>query len=79
MQTYDYRALRKKHKTKKFKTLSDIKNGTWVPLSIAALACGYSHQMLRLLNFKGLIETGKFETGPLLVRVESIPEKLRHS
>lgn len=68
----DYRSLRIRHKTKKFQIAGDLKKGVWVPVSIAALLSGYSTQFLRLAAFKGLVETGRFEVGPLLVNLGSL-------
>jgi len=68
----DYRGLRIKHKTRKFQTAAELKKGIWVPVSIAALLSNYSSQSLRLLGFKGLIETGKFKVGPLLVNLDTL-------
>jgi len=68
----DYRSLRMRHKVRKFHTGSDLQNGTWVPVSIAALLSDYSTQSLRMFGFKGLIETGRFRVGPLLVNLRTL-------
>ena len=68
----DYRSLRTRHKVKKFHLAKDVENGIWVPVSIAALLSDYSTQSLRLFGFKGLIETGRFKVGPLLVNLRSL-------
>ena len=76
MQTYDYRVLRQRYKPKIFRSIKDLKNGVWLPLSIVALISGYSNQTLRLLSFKGFIESGKFKKGPLLVEINSVNKHL---
>ena len=68
----DYRSLRMRHKVRKFHTGSDLQNGTWVPVSIEALLSDYSTQSLRMFGFKGLIETGRFRVGPLLVNLRTL-------
>ena len=72
MQTHNYRSLRQRHRTVKFKVVDDLKYGTWVPVAIAALLSPYSSQTLRLHGFKGTIETAKFRVGPLLIKLESL-------
>lgn len=71
----DYRGLRIRHKTVKFKSKADLEKGIWVPVSIAALLSDYSSQSLRLLGFKGTIETGRFKTGPLLINLDTLKAK----
>jgi hypothetical protein len=61
-----------KHKTKEFESVSELKAGTWIPVSVAALLSVYSTQSLRLFAFKGVIETGRFRVGPLLVNFDSV-------
>lgn len=68
----DYRSLRIRHKTKKFQSAEEVRRGVWVPISVAALLTVYSTQFLRLAAFKGLVETGKFKVGPLLINLDSI-------
>jgi len=41
-------------------------------VSIAALLSDYSTQSLRMFGFKGLIETGRFRVGPLLVNLRTL-------
>ena len=71
----DYRGLRMMHKTKEFKSVKELENGIWVPVSIAALLSNYSTQSLRLLGFKGSVEIGRFRIGPLLVNLKSLKAK----
>jgi len=68
----DYRSLRMRHKVRKFHIGADLQNGTWIPVSIAALLSDYSTQSLRMFGFKGLIETGRFKVGPLLINLDSL-------
>lgn len=68
----DYKEVRAKYKPKIFKTKKSIENGIWVPLSIAGYISGYSGQNLRLLCYQGIIKSGKFKVGPILVELGSI-------
>jgi hypothetical protein len=71
----DYKTLNKNHKTKIIDRISDLKNGTWLPLSVAAFISGYSKQTLRMLYLQGEIKGLKFPVGSLLIKIESVPKK----
>ena len=77
MRTNSYRSLRQRHKTVKFQVEGDLKKGVWVPVAIAELLSPYSSQSIRLLGFKGSIETAKFKVGPLLINLDSL-KKLKN-
>ena len=68
----NYRYHRARYKPRIFKTEKSIKKGIWVPLSIASYISTYTSQNLRLLCYQGLIESGKFKVGPILVEINSI-------
>ena len=68
----NYRYYNARFKPKIFKTKQDLESGTWTPLSIAGYLSGYTNQNLRLLCLQGLVQSGKFEVGPLLVQMESV-------
>ena len=68
----NYRYFRARYNPKIFKTEKALKKGTWVPLSIASYISRYTSQNLRLLCFQGLIKSGKFKVGPILVEIGSI-------
>ena len=48
------------------------KEGTWLPLSIAAELAGYSSQMVRYLYRNKIIRAINFSSGPTLVNFEDI-------
>jgi hypothetical protein len=54
------------------------KEGVWLPISIAALLCGFSAQMVRFLYMNKIIAAIKFESGPTLVNFSDIEKNWKN-
>lgn len=55
-------------------SMKELPHGTWVPVSVAAYLRGQRERYLRKMVVSGDVKSLRFPVGPLLVRLEDVPD-----